>query len=645
MHFTVAVAVFDLQGFVQGCGNGGAVGVPADDVRGPAVVVAFEDELFREGVPGNVPGALPGAENRDQKVPQALSGDIVPHGDLVGEGCPGRGVGTAHQPLDLLVEVMGVIQVQLRAETFLPFASSHPFVAVVQFPFMPFAAQEPADFGALGWLEPHEPQHKDRRAGGQDKSQELRPAGFQRQQLVKEQVSRQDERSDDRPQIRFLQELPDVEAELYAEEDQLDHPAQQVRDHEADDDAVGRIAASEEQPARQETAQVQDAELDLVPLDAAEGVDELREAGGRGRGGGNQEGPSAHQDRPFRDLRAQPQVQDEIQFAPKREEQQQEKQDADPAHPFREGDGALRVAGADILGDLRRRGGVKVRNELIDIVLHRGGIVVGSIDRRAEEGVDEHVGPLGTGDHGRGGKEVVVVEHKDLLVGLPFPDGIPADEGGPPPMAEPVIYDEGNPRGYAHEDCIHPESVALPIQQADDESELHERIDNVHDGNGREPFMDGEQALERDVGDAQAGDESGDLEDEHRIGFLPGRYVQVMVDVPDSYGLQDQQQHERSADVDHVADVEHPVRVSAGLAHLDVHETDRRGRQGTRDERNQRDGAAHGRVDAHIRGSQRLQHQAAGDESHNDGNRHPYIHDGGVAGDPYVRVRRHRLQI
>ena len=208
-----------------------------------------------------------------------------------------------------------------------------------------------------------------------------------------------------------------------------------------------------------------------------------------------------------------------------------------------------------------------------------------------------------------------------------------------------MIHDEGYPRGYAHEDRIHPESVALPVQQADDESQFHERIDDVHDGDGREPFVDGEQALERDIGDAQAGDEGGNLEDEHRVGFLSGRYVQVIVYIPDTYGFQNEQQDQCSADMDHVADIEHPVRVSAGLSHLDVHEPDRRRGEGARDERNQRDGAAHGRVDAHVRCPQRLQHQAAGDEPHDDGYRHPDIDDGSVAGDPYVRARGHRLQI
>ena len=156
--------------------------------------------------------------------------------------------------------------------------------------------------------------------------------------------------------------------------------------------------------------------------------------------------------------------------------------------------------------------------------------------------------------------------------------------------------------------------------------------------------MDIEQALERDVGDAQACDDGGDLEHEHGVGLLPGRNVQIVVDVPQANGLQQQEQHPGAADMDHVADVEHPVRVSVGLAHLEVYEADGGRGEGAGDEGDEGDGRTHGAVDTYVRSPEGLQHQPAGDESHEDRDRHPDIDDDRVAGDPDIRARGHRLQ-
>ena len=293
------------------------------------------------------------------------------------------------------------------------------------------------------------------------------------------------------------------------------------------------------------------------------------------------------------------------------------------------------------LRDLRRGGRVEVRDELVHVVLDRAGIEVGRVHRGAEEGVDEHVGALGTGDHGRGGEEVVVVEDQDLPVGLPLPHELPADDVRPVAAAQPPVHDEADPRRDAHQDGVQPQAVALPVQEADDESELHERIDNVHHRDGGEALVDIEEALEGDVGDAQAGDDGGDLEHEHGVGLLPGRDVQVVVDVPQADGFQQQEQHPGAADVDDVADVEHPVRVPVGPAHLEVHEADRGRGQGAGDERDEGDGGPHGAVDAHVRRPEGLQHQPAGDESHEDRDRHPDVDDDRVAGDPYVGAGGH----
>ena len=160
-----------------------------------------------------------------------------------------------------------------------------------------------------------------------------------------------------------------------------------------------------------------------------------------------------------------------------------------------------------------------------------------------------------------------------------------------------------DPGGDAHQDGVHPQPVALPVEQADDEGQFHERIDNVHQGDGNEPFMDGKQALEGDVGDAEAGDEGGYLEDEHGVGLLPREDIQVVVDVPQADGFQDGQQKQCAAYVDDMADVEHPVRVAAGLAHLDVHEADRRRGERARNEGDEGHGAADGAVEAHVVGS------------------------------------------
>ena len=97
-----------------------------------------------------------------------------------------------------------------------------------------------------------------------------------------------------------------------------------------------------------------------------------------------------------------------------------------------------------------------------------------------------------------------------------------------------MVGDEGNPGGRAHHHGIDPESVCgIPQEeQQDDQSQFHEGIRNIHQGDGPETLVHGEQALERDVGDAQAGDDRGNLEDEHRVGLLSGRDVQFVVDVP-----------------------------------------------------------------------------------------------------------------
>ena len=58
----------------------------------------------------------------------------------------------------------------------------------------------------------------------------------------------------------------------------------------------------------------------------------------------------------------------------------------------------------------------------------------------------------------------------------------------------------------------------------------------------------------------------------------------------------------------------------------------------------QGDRAAHSAVDAHVRGSECLEHQAAGDDAHQDGHGHPYVDDDRVASDPDIRACGHRLQ-
>ena len=199
VHLAVAVAVVDLQGFVQGRRDGGAVGTAVDDVRGAAVVVALEDEYLREGIPGDVLGALPGAQKRDQQVAQALFRHIVAHGDLVREGRPGRGVAPTHQPLDFLVEVARMVEVELCSEALFPCALRHPFIAVVQFPFVPFAAQEAADFAALSGLQAHEREDRRGDAAGKDDAPHLRPGAFQRKEAVEGEPANQDYGGDDRP--------------------------------------------------------------------------------------------------------------------------------------------------------------------------------------------------------------------------------------------------------------------------------------------------------------------------------------------------------------------------------------------------------------------------------------------------------------
>ena len=86
--------------------------IPADD-HAPAVMVAFEDKLLRQGIKIDFIGAVPRpAHQRDQVLRADLFGYILPHCVLIHQlGIQWLSV-VKLQPLELLVKGSGVFQIE-----------------------------------------------------------------------------------------------------------------------------------------------------------------------------------------------------------------------------------------------------------------------------------------------------------------------------------------------------------------------------------------------------------------------------------------------------------------------------------------------------------------------------------------------------
>ena len=105
-----------------------------------------------------------------------------------------------------------------------------------------------------------------------------------------------------------------------------------------------------------------------------------------------------------------------------------------------------------------------------------------------------------------------------------------------------MIGYKGDEGGYTHHQGVDAQAFFVPFQeepQAEDKKQLDCGVDYVDYCHGPEPFVNREQALERHVGNAQAGHQRGYLEHEHGIGLFSRGDVQLVMDIPEADGLQE----------------------------------------------------------------------------------------------------------
>ena len=192
-------------------------------------------------------------------------------------------------------------------------------------------------------------------------------------------------------------------------------------------------------------------------------------------------------------------------------------------------------------------------------------------------------------------------------------------------------------RGQAKYDAVKAQGIISMVERKEqDASQPYEGVGNVQHGQEAETLMGYEEALVRSINDAQTGGKDGHLIDEHGIIELAVCHIQLVVDIPQSDALCQQEDDAGQQHMQQHVDVENAVDIAVLLSHLHVEETRGGGGERTADEGEHGQDTAHHGKQTVVRSTQYLQHQPRGVQPYHHHGEQAHIHIGGVLDDAPV---------